>query len=1093
MARSRENLLLRACFGAIAAIALTGLGRHLGACWYQDGEQEASLVSPTAWSEAVGHPLFLSPQFRPIVVQGRSVFVANTAADTVDVIDAESREVIARISVGIDPVCLAVRPDGKELWVANHVSDSINVIDLTSDRPTYLQVIATIQDFSRQGETRFDEPVGIAFASNEKAYVALSSENEIAVIDTQERKISRRLKIPAQDPRAILVSDEKLLVLPFESNNRTQLSGGSRQDIDGELVTFDIWEHSIANNNVLSLGHKLDIVKHPEVPDHDLFVFDTKTDRLIETVDSLGTLLYGLAVDSRGGIWVAQTDARNDVNGRAGTKQHGLKELENRPFFNRVTRVTWDDHSHKVEIVDLEPLPPSLPSEGQRFATPYAIEMLRGDAALVATASGSDLLFTLDPHSGEVLGQVQVGGIPQGIALDYQLDQEPQAWVLNAGDNSVALVNLKQLDHPVLVATVPLEDPTPPLIKQGRLAFSTARASSSGTFSCASCHPDGHTDQLLWVLQTPIVTGGEQIMPRSTMPVRGLRDTEPFHWDGIPGDPYGGINSASVHASVEPTSDREDPESSVRHLIDGALATTMRHLDDEQVNDRGQLGRLSDEERKAMSAFLLSVPFPPAPKRPFANVPTPKAFEGFRLFHVDGDLDPAKFRPNVCGDCHRMPFLVSTNTPGSGMDAPTWRGAADRWLILPQGRLNVVELDFFADVARRGLDEEQIWNLSWGRRNRFDSVWRMVVEGSTGFPGQFARQVTLSCETIDLPESEILLDALEQGAREDAIRLKANGVRFEEGPIALQLEYLSVGGNWIYRDRSNAASVWTRESLMSNVRAANLVLTMTAHMGRAAQADHAQPALWSEGPIEQQRGRQVFPILFPESRQMTLGARHVDRQASVFVDGRKVAGEVVILNDERARIELVTTPAEGLHLLQVQNPQGLFSNEFLFHVTPSESQAKVLRETLDEPHSMVGALRRILEDGSDIHARRDDGATPLNQAAFWGERDLVEKFLDRGADPSSTNADGNSALHLAAFMGHQEMVKLLLERGASWSARNDKGETPLDVVSGAWSPELSGFYLAIGRATGMRIQSRRIREAREQIAEQLRDWAQEHP
>ena len=78
-------------------------------------------------------------------------------------------------------------------------------------------------------------------------------------------------------------------------------------------------------------------------------------------------------------------------------------------------------------------------------------------------------------------------------------------------------------------------------------------------------------------------------------------------------------------------------------------------------------------------------------------------------------------------------------------------------------------------------------------------------------------------------------------------------------------------------------------------------------------------------------------------------------------------------------------------------------------------------------------------------------------------------------------------------MGHQEMVKLLLERGASWSARNDKGETPLDVVSGAWSPELSGFYLAIGRATGMRIQSRRIREAREQIAEQLRDWAQEHP
>jgi hypothetical protein len=36
------------------------------------------------------------------------------------------------------------------------------------------------------------------------------------------------------------------------------------------------------------------------VPDRDLFVFDTKTDKLVETVDTLGTLLYGLAVDSKG-------------------------------------------------------------------------------------------------------------------------------------------------------------------------------------------------------------------------------------------------------------------------------------------------------------------------------------------------------------------------------------------------------------------------------------------------------------------------------------------------------------------------------------------------------------------------------------------------------------------------------------------------------------------------------------------------------------------------------------------------------------------------------------------------------------------------
>ena len=179
---------------------------------------------------------------------------------------------------------------------------------------TYLQIVATIQDFDpKTKSTRFDEPVGIAFAGNKKAYVALSSENEVAVIDVPSRSISKRLKIPAQDPRAIVVRNERLYVVPFESNNKTQLSGGRGDRIDGDLVTFDAWQHSIVHNNVLSLGHVVDIVKHPDVPDRDLFVFDTKTDKLIEEVDSLGTLLYGMTVDSNGNVFVAQTDGRTVV------------------------------------------------------------------------------------------------------------------------------------------------------------------------------------------------------------------------------------------------------------------------------------------------------------------------------------------------------------------------------------------------------------------------------------------------------------------------------------------------------------------------------------------------------------------------------------------------------------------------------------------------------------------------------------------------------------------------------------------------------------------------------------------------------------
>lgn len=46
-------------------------------------------------------------------------------------------------------------------------------------------------------------PLAIAFADNTKAYVALSSENRVAVVDVARRSVVKSLPILAQDPRAI--------------------------------------------------------------------------------------------------------------------------------------------------------------------------------------------------------------------------------------------------------------------------------------------------------------------------------------------------------------------------------------------------------------------------------------------------------------------------------------------------------------------------------------------------------------------------------------------------------------------------------------------------------------------------------------------------------------------------------------------------------------------------------------------------------------------------------------------------------------------------------------------------------------------------
>ena len=901
---------------------------------------QASAGEAVAAPAAQGHSSFMSPHASPIVVRGGRVFVVNTPADTVDVIDTGTHAVVARIPVGIDPVGLAVRPDGKEVWVANHISDSVSIIDTDAESPTHLQVLATLQEFDRRTKaTRFDEPVGIAFAGNEKAYVALSAEDAIAVVDVKNRRITKRLAITAQDPRAIAVRGNRLYVIPFESNNQTQLSGGA-QPLDGKLTTFDAYEHSIRVNNVLSLGHVVDIVKHPRVPDRDLYVFDTRTDRLVEVVDTLGTLLYGLAIDSTGRVFIAQADARNDANGKSGTQKHGLKELENRAFLNQVTQVNFQDGTpQEPKFIDLEPLPPQHPEPGQALATPYAIEVSQDDAFLFVTAAGSDKLFVVDPESGEVLGRTDVGAVPRGIALESMGDgQTSHAWVFNAVANTVSLVDVADPSALSVVAEVRLEDPTDADVKRGRIAFNTAAASTTGTYSCASCHPDGHTDQLLWVLNTPVVTGGDQIMPRSTMPVRGLRDTEPYHWDGIPGDPYGGNNSANIRKNVEPNSRLGDPESSARHLIDGGLANTMMRVGDASVNDEGKPGNLSASERDAMAKFILSVTYPPAPRRAYTNVVSRRAREGFELFHVKGDVERDKPRPNVCGNCHRMPFLVSTNTPGTGMDAPTWRGAYDRWLILPQGRLNIIGFDFFERIARRGTPERRVWQMSWGSRRRFNPVWDMVLENSTGFSGAFARQVTLSRKSMDASLTADLLDALERSASEGAVVLQGRGVLLADGkgtPLTLQFDPQTGGG--VYVSLDDPSQSWTSARLRSLAMANEFLGTLTAGLAHEVDFDHPQPALWTLGAIESQRGRQQFPVVRAGQMALVVSGRHVHEDAGVFVDGRRVAGTVQ-LDETTVSIELAKLPTTGMHLLQLQNPGGLFSNDFIFYAAAEDTE-----------------------------------------------------------------------------------------------------------------------------------------------------------
>lgn len=905
---------------------------------------------PVADSEpsTIGQLNFESPHAKPIVVHpdGERVYVVNTPSATVDVLSVDSMEVLTRVNVGIEPVSIGIRPDGQEVWVSNHVSDSVSVIDAEAGSPTYHQVLHTLQVFDEETRsTRFDEPVGIAFANNAKAYVALSSENRIAVVNVATRTVEKTLTITAQDPRAIAVKNDRLYVIPFESNNQTAVSGCLPENMETDpLCTFDADAHVVnapdGNAQSLSLNYVLDIVRDPRIPDRDLYVFDTRTDELVQIVDTLGTLLYGLAVDSTGNVFVAQAEARNDANGKAGTEKHGMRELENRAFLNQLTKVDCTNtRCTNPEFIDLEPLPPENPDPAKALATPFGIQITPDDTTIVATAAASNKLFTVDASTGEVLDQVEVDHIPRGLTLLTELDGEPtQAWVFNALANSVSVVDIANPSDLKVLNSIQLEDPSDPILKQGRIAFNRAAASSTGTFACASCHPDGHTDQLLWVLDTPLCdVGCDQIQPRLVQDIRGLRGTAPYHWDGVPGDPFGGINTSSIETYVEPNCDIDDEESCTLQLIDGSLETTMCLQDDCVLTD-DKPGLLGTNDREAMAKYLLSVPYPPSVERPYDNQVSQLGMEGFKEFHY----------VKQCGNCHLLPHWTTTNMGGSGMDLPSWRGANDRWKNAPQNRF------FFADfVARdtRGFPERQSFTNS-------RQMYQMILEGSIGTPGSFARQVTLNPTTSQQALTNDLLDALEHADHEEAIVLQGEGVLLDMGQDSQAIPIALTFNNDRYIETLQGEYEYSRDDLLRLAGDESLLVTLTAYLGAGVDYDHPQPTLWPAGYptvrlIFPGDRPQEFPELL-ENNTLRMRGDYIFEDATIHVNGRRVDGSIRCENgelphceDKIVLVDLTELPsseglamtgihvvAEGarMHLLQVQNPQGLFSNDFPFFV-----------------------------------------------------------------------------------------------------------------------------------------------------------------
>lgn len=945
------------------------LGMTLALAAFQMGPSCNQAANPRP---GIGAQLFTSPQTNPIALSadGQTLYVANTTAGEITLIDANAPYAIAgSFPVGLDPVGIAVKPkalptDDEILLVTNHLSDTISVMNISLGAVTQ-----TLQDLDGNGLTTTDEPVGVAFDGPTRAFVTLDHPNQVIGIEfdgSGNATLSEdRATLTAQAPRAITVSNGRVYVAAFESGNQSEFpSCGPSDPVDydangnGGDGTGCLFPTNLGNVIAFATNPNIggEVVHNGSIPDRDLFVYDAldffdangsaQSVSPLDVVEGLGTLLYG-AASVGDTVYVTHTEARNKLD--------GLDALGNRMFENRLAIVSCPGGSCGAPtLVDLES--GGANPHGVSVPTPYGIRAADDGAVLVASVAGSDGipadlgdpstvdlsipgLVTLDA-SGNVLGHIQTGAIPQGVALRSDgLGAAETAYVLNTVDSTVSVVDVSTPAAPALLSTVSAgDDPTPADVRAGRIAFSSARASTNGTFSCESCHPNSNIDQVDWTINSDLGPGDacnpateNCPEPRSTMPIRGLRDTLPLHWVGNLADPFVGVGVGGGEDPVAPDCDIfiDGEKGCIRHLVNASLSGVMCDQSPSCATGPSALaGALTNQERDDMAAFMAAVAFPPGPSRAADDVLSAGAAAGVDDFFLDnggigGMLGGAASTcANAAGGCHALPLTVATNSPVvGGFDAPSIRGLWDRHITFSNGFTssygNLAAAGF--DPAAGGMSE--LGSLSATFPNLFTlaygvpvtNIWSLINEMSVGLPGATGRQIDTTPANRFDAGTTAELDQMIAMADEGRVTLDVTG-------LFVDYRYDPATDLWTPNTGASIDTDAMRDLSVNSGR--TNVVTARLPQGMSIGGADRQPLLWSINR----------PNLTAGSPTMTVFAPYTDPAATILVDGVLCAGCSITPSGSTTDITLSPLPGNGLHVVQVHNPDSFASNEFPFCV-----------------------------------------------------------------------------------------------------------------------------------------------------------------
>lgn len=431
---------------------------------------------------AAAEPVYKNPLNLALTPDGRELWITCEASACVVVVDTASRKRLLEIPVGGQPHDVAFTPDGRRAFVSNRLDDNVSVIDVATHK-----AVGTFEVG--------DEPHGVLVEqSGRHVFVLNTSIDNISVIDVATLQEVKRLSA-SRSPWSLSESPDGSQIIVTHALSRFV---GDRAPAMSELTVIDPRSATVQDRVTVPAANLMQGVAWDPTGEYALFpLLRTKNLVPMTRINHGWTISNGLGI-----YW------------RDGTVDQVLLD-ENHLCFpdpndvvitpdGRYALVT-SSSSDRVAVVDLEKL-----------------------IALIQSATPHERGRVIPNHTGKpteyIVKHISVGNVPRGIALSKD---GATAYVACMLDDSISVIDVPALAVKASIDLGGAKESTQR--RRGEKLFHSANIAFRRQFSCSSCHPDGHIDNIVYDIEDDGIGMG----PIDNRTLRGVNDMAPYKWIGI--------------------------------------------------------------------------------------------------------------------------------------------------------------------------------------------------------------------------------------------------------------------------------------------------------------------------------------------------------------------------------------------------------------------------------------------------------------------------------------------------------------------------------------------------------------------------------